>query len=57
MNSGVMRQYLLGTILLLFAIYLSVNDSNYWALSFIMGTILIVVGNINRRKHTKERKD
>lgn len=52
-----MRQYLLGTILLLFAIYLSVNDSNYWALSFIMGTILIVVGNINRRKHTKERKD
>lgn len=45
-----MRQYVLGVVLLAFAVYLSMNGSTWWWLSLILGSVLIVLGNFNRRK-------
>lgn len=56
MNSGVVRQYILGAILLVFAVYLSMNGSQWWILSLILGAVLLVLGNVNRKKNKRDDK-
>ncbi|MBS7344782.1 MAG: hypothetical protein KIG60_03815 [Caryophanon sp.] len=57
MSSGVVRQYILGMVLLAFSIYLSINDSTWWILSFVLGVVLLLLGNFNRRKSSRQPKE
>lgn len=56
MNSGVIRQYILGVVLLGMAVYLSINDSKWWMLAVVLGAILIILGNFNRKKNNEQHK-
>ncbi|MEE1131650.1 MAG: hypothetical protein UHX00_08550 [Caryophanon sp.] len=45
-----MRQYISGSALLLFALYLGVNGSTWWWFSLALGMIMFVLAIVNRKK-------